>query len=462
MLMVIVLAQVIGHVFITSLVFLEHEDFRIKCLCCICSNKSDDCKSRGIKYNNMLVMLVRPFLSRSMSRLVLCSFLFQILASAQDLGVPLTWREFSNSRLLAERISIAEDAINTILPQLDTSDAQLNGIGYWQSGNVFSAMANFDHLVGTTTYETQVVNGLSTAFNLYSNFDQFGYAIYNDDAMWWATAAYYGYRAYGDENLLSMAIATWNHVSQYVITTTDAATGVQPNKDFEIAGTCFDESMAGGVFWRPTVDDTSINSITTGLFMTLSAFLAETTGDATYTNAAILSAQWSQNLQINADGIVLDTVDGADCTRSPATWLFTYNSGKYLEGLSILKDVTADSAWTSLMTDIAAAAIKSSVWEGSNGIITEGSSPTANNDGVGFKAIFIRGLDEVSVRSSDNSALQILIHSYNDVQYNALLELAANGTSYSSSWPGPPQEFTTWGQLAALDVMVTAINTNSP
>ncbi|KAJ3844972.1 endo-1,6-alpha-mannosidase [Lentinula raphanica] len=392
--------------------------------------------------------------------LLSCSLLtFTGTVNAQDLGVPLTWREFSNSRLLAERISIAKAAIDTILPQLDTSDAQFNGIGYWQSGNVFSAMANFDHLAGTNTYETQVVNGLNTAFSLYSNFDQFGY---NDDAMWWATAAYYGYRAYGNQNLLSMAIATWNHVSQYVVSAADASSGSQPNKNFAIAGSCYGETMAGGVFWRPTADDTGINSITTGLYVTLSAFLAETTGDATYTNAAILSAKWIQNLQINANGIVLDSVDGADCTRSAASWLFTYNSGKYLEGLSVLKDVTGDSAWTDLMTNIAAAAIKSSAWEGSNGIITEGASPSSNNDGVGFKAIFIRGLDEVSVRSSDNSALQILIHSYNDVQYNALLELAANGTSYSSSWPGPPQGFTTWGQLAALDVMVTAINTNSP
>ncbi|KAJ4476075.1 hypothetical protein C8J55DRAFT_122805, partial [Lentinula edodes] len=114
------------------------------------------------------------------------------------------------------------------------------------------------------------------------------------------------------------------------------------------------------------------------------------------------------------------------------------------------------------MTNITAAAVKSPVWQGSNGIITEGASKTSDNDGVGFKAIFIRGLDEVSVRSTDNSALQIIIHSYNDVQYNTLLELAANGTSYSPSWPGPAQELTTWGQMAALDVMVTAINTNSP
>jgi len=381
------------------------------------------------------------------------------LVFAQDLGVPLTWRDFNNSRLLAERISIAEDAINTILPQLVASSASFNGIGYWQAGNVFSAMANFDHLAGTTTYETKVINGLTTAFGLYKNFDQYGY---NDDAMWWATAAYYAYRAYGNKNALSMAVATWTHVSGYVVSKADATSGHQPNKDFAIAKSCYGQSMAGAVFWQPTSGGTSINSITTGLYMTLSAFLAEATGNDTYTNAAILSAEWIQRLQINSDSIVLDSVDGEDCTRSASSWLFTYNSGKYIEGLSVLKDVTKNSTWTTLMTTIAAAAMKTPDWQGSNGIITEGASPKSNNDGVGFKAVFIRGLDEVSVRSSGNSALQILIHSYTDVQYNALLELANNGTSYSSSWTGPPTAFATWNQLPALDVMVTAINTNSP
>jgi len=194
--------------------------------------------------------------------------------------------------------------------------------------------------------------------------------------------------------------------------------------------------------------------------VTLSAFLNEATGDSKYTDAAILSANWIKNLNLNSDDIVLDTVNGHDCTRSSSTWLFTYNSGKYIEGLSVLAAVTGDSQWNTLMVDIVAAAVKSSAWEGSDGIITEGSSPTSNNDGVGFKAIFIRGLHEAFVRDTSNNDLRILIHSYIDVQYNALLELAANGTSYSSDWHGPPQSFTTWGQLASLDVFVSAIDAN--
>ena len=37
------------------------------------------------------------------------------------------------------------------------------------------------------------------------------------------------------------------------------------------------------------------------------------------------------------------------------------------------------------MVDVVASAVKSSVWQGIDGIITEGSSPDKNNDGVGFK-----------------------------------------------------------------------------
>jgi len=220
--------------------------------------------------------------------------------------------------------------------------------------------------------------------------------------------------------------------------------------------------MVGGVFWRPTTDDSSVNAITTGLYIALSGYLAEATGNSMYTNAAIQSAHWMRNQDFDASkNLVLDTVDGKTCTTSPASWLFTYNSGKYIEGLSILATLTGDSQWTSLLGFIVAASTKSSAWEGSNGIITEGASPNVDGDGVEFKAIFIRGLYEALTRSSNNN-LKILIHSYVDVQYNALINNASVGDTYSSSWTGPPQGFTTWGQMSALDVLNAAIGANSP
>ncbi|EEB91234.1 hypothetical protein MPER_10440, partial [Moniliophthora perniciosa FA553] len=343
---------------------------------------------------------------------------------------------------------------------------------------------------GSNANQARVVDDLNTAFNLHANYDKFQVSrtdgpreqhidmlncsstmmrcmwsdiveialitrYHDTDCRWWATSAVYAHRAYGDNNLLAHAVATWNHVSEYVVTAAQASSGSTPVKNFGLAGTCDGVTMAGGVFWRPVTDDQSINSVTTGL----SAFLAEITGDKKYQDAAVLSANCIKSHTINNDNIVLDTVNGHDCSRSYVDWLFTYNSGKYIEGLSVSASITGDAQWTSLYTNIANSAMKTNHWEGSDGIITEGASPSQNNDGVGFKAIFIRGLHEAFTRSSHND-LKILIHSYIDVQYNALLDLAATGNSYSSAWAGPPQGFTTWGQLAALDVLVSAVDAN--
>ncbi|KAJ3504091.1 hypothetical protein NLJ89_g8119 [Agrocybe chaxingu] len=170
----------------------------------------------------------------------------------------------------------------------------------------------------------------------------------------------------------------------------------------------------------------------------LSTYLWGATKDEKYRTAAIQSARWMESLNINANNIVLDTVHANDCSRSPANWIFTYNSGKYVEGLSVLTDITGDTHWRNLMVKIIAAAVKSAPWQ----------------------AIFIRGLAEVYTRSSSTGNLRPLLRSYIDVQFNALLDLAANGSTYSSTWRGPPQAFTTWGQLAALDVFASAIVAN--
>jgi hypothetical protein len=76
-------------------------------------------------------------------------------------------------------------------------------------------------------------------------------------------------------------------------------------------------------------------------------------------------------------------------------------------------------------------------------------------------AIWVRALYEMFKTVDDQALIGTLIHSYIDVQYNALLGLAATGSTYSSAWNGPPQGFTAWGQAAALDVLVAAITANT-
>ncbi|PBK59043.1 endo-1,6-alpha-mannosidase [Armillaria solidipes] len=360
------------------------------------------------------------------------------MVQAQDLGVPLSWKNFSNSRPYDERVSIGQTAINTITPQLNSATGEFNGIGYWQSGNVFSVMAIQDWLAHTTKNKALVEGNLELVWGLWDNYDQYG-ELYAAPPP---------------------AVTGPDDQSSSVLTADQASAGASPYKSVSLVATCEGKSMAGGVFWRPAGDDPGMNSITTGLYITLSAFLADITGDSKYTNAAIQSARWMQALQINSNGIILDSLNGHDCSRSPATWLFTYNSGKFIEGLSVLANVTNDVTWSNLLVNVVASAVKSSAWQGSDGIITEGASPSSNNDGVGFKAIFIRGLLEAWNRNPLYDDLRILIHSYVDVQYNALLTQVANGGSYSSDWHGVAQNFTTWGQMAALDPLTVAVATN--
>ncbi|QRW18120.1 glycoside hydrolase family 76 protein [Rhizoctonia solani] len=141
--------------------------------------------------------------------------------------------------------------------------------------------------------------------------------------------------------------------------------------------------------------------------------------------------------------------------------MFTYNSGKYLEGLSTLARLTNASKWHDQLIETANAAIKARAWQGDDGIITEGQGGdlNKNDDARGFKAVFIRALHKL-FHDTNNRDLQILIHSYVDVQYNALLDLSSNGTSYGVVWHGPYNGPTPWGQNAALDVLVSAIGAN--
>ncbi|EIW78461.1 endo-1,6-alpha-mannosidase [Coniophora puteana RWD-64-598 SS2] len=372
------------------------------------------------------------------------------LVVAQDFSIPSGWAAHTVSQSDDTLKTMANNLIGTL--SVDGNNGGVQGIGYWQSANWISGMANFDHFSGTQTHKTAVTNALNGAFSSYSNYDQYG---------WWATAAYYGYRAYGDQNLLNHAVATWSHVSNYVITDAIASSGSMSGKSFKVAGTCGGQSMAGGVFWRPTADATAVNSITTGLYMALSAFLGDATGDAKYTNAADLSANWIHTVNTNANQLVLDTVDGESCTRSAAGWVFTYNTGKFIEGLSVLSQKKTN--WQTPLLNTIVAATKSSPWQGANAVITEGASDPSDNDSVGFKPVLIRGLHEAWARNSGNANLRSLVKAYTDVQWNALQNVKnANNPWYSSNWAAGsrPSQVIPWGQLAAIDVLVSATNEN--
>ena len=54
------------------------------------------------------------------------------------------------------------------------------GIGFWQSANVYSAMAIQDQITESTTNKATVANNLKLTFTRNKNYDPYGY---NDDAL---------------------------------------------------------------------------------------------------------------------------------------------------------------------------------------------------------------------------------------------------------------------------------------
>lgn len=62
-------------------------------------------------------------------------------------------------------------------PYYNSNNGQYDNIGFWPSAaTVYSAMANYDHFTGTTTYKTQVTNALNKAFSLYAHYDEVRFA----------------------------------------------------------------------------------------------------------------------------------------------------------------------------------------------------------------------------------------------------------------------------------------------
>ena len=73
--------------------------------------------------------------------------------------------------------------------------------------------------------------------------------------------------------------------------------------------------MNGGVWWQNAAGDDNINAITTGLFMTLSAWLYEATGNAQYLTAAKNARTFIINhIFDGTKPLVYDTIHGKDCS----------------------------------------------------------------------------------------------------------------------------------------------------
>ncbi|KAG8941115.1 hypothetical protein FRC03_004848 [Tulasnella sp. 419] len=207
-----------------------------------------------------------------------------------------------------------------------------------------------------------------------------------------------------------------------------------------------------------------IDSIQTVLFMTLSSYLAECSGEAKYKEAATAAANFLRTWALDPETSLIkdrriysfnaQDVDGAA--------LSCHLTGLAIEGFVVLASVTGNSEWSDFAIEISIAAMRYEGWHSSDGILVVGADgdPSENTPIKTMKGFLNRGLMIAYQRNRSNKPFCDLVRSYINVQFNALHDLSRMLTTYGVDWRGPYVGPYAHAQIAAFDTLVAAIAVN--
>ncbi|KZV68909.1 hypothetical protein PENSPDRAFT_666106 [Peniophora sp. CONT] len=430
----------------------------------------------------------------SRSPLVLCVFnaLLNLIvwrgAMAQNLTVPSSWDDtFDSSDTRAVREAYANGAAVALVNNITASGRLPDYQDSQTLASMYNVLALQDILSGNVTWKATVLDNMrawTEGIDIYTDGTK-GTQRTNSNAMQWALAFYYAYKAYGDTDFLLKAQSTLNttyndYITQDVV---DGKASAGRNVSF---GLCRSRAL-GGLFWLPD-DPTNILIHTyavgngsaellggSSFTCSLAGLLYEETKHEIYRTMAGQTVAFMGGLNWDtSNSIEYDVYDLGLCddTKGQAPGL----QGWYIYALSIYASIVAGDN-SALVTQLRSAIFSatSPLWTLSNGVLygdesfecgcnlnTDASfaDTKTNIDNGSFddKAILIRGLSEALRRFSDSEDLVRFIEAFLTVQYNAATKNVRNGNSYSPDLDGAqaPASFSDSGNLVALDVLNAA------
>ncbi|KAF2486254.1 glycosyl hydrolase family 76-domain-containing protein [Neohortaea acidophila] len=354
----------------------------------------------------------------------------------------------------------AHEAIDVYLSNRKP-DGTIEGIGWWQCANGFTAIADQDRWLGDEKYYDSLADSLRRCEQINS---PHGFVNdFNDDSCWWAICCVRLYGVKRDRWFLSQARAVWGHVKQYQLA---------PQQRF-FQG----KDMAGAVLWTSKAGEDSINAISTALFAELGLRLALEHDDpltearidaARHALGWILRSRYRSHEGVVLDHIKLDSQQAID-------WTFTYNTGVTLSSLALLYSVTGEVEYLLIACHMAHKSMTRSQWVEDNGVLTEPDAygkgqhdPQQNSDGVGFKAVLMRQLctlyhviDKMQCPPPKARRVAAMIHAFVYINFHTQLDKNTDGKGrYGPWWNGPFEYPTVHSQLAVLDVMAAAMLVN--
>ncbi|KAJ6470440.1 hypothetical protein C8R45DRAFT_1015639 [Mycena sanguinolenta] len=361
-----------------------------------------------------------------------------------------SWRKPNITTSLADRVSIAGAAIDKAASMLG-NDSQFDGLAWGVAGYFYSEMADFDIATNQTKYENTLKQYFLQASQIRPNFSD----ELLDYGLSYGHAAARAYEAYKDPVFLDYAEQSWWFGRSYTLSSQEVSAGNSGVKDFPIEKDCQGIPMTGGTFGNTLLTDPFLTGLSSGYFLTTSALLAEATLDPMYLQAAIETASFIHSHLLNVLNEVQDTVSGrANDSCSLTSIIEPYNTGLMMEGLSVLYTISGNATIQTLLNSILTAAISSTAWQGSDGIIANGGEKTGDMN-------LVQGLSAVYTRNATTLELRADLEQYLAVQFNAVIDQAtSNGSNiYGNSWVGPPSSiFSGTNQTNALAALIGAIS----
>lgn len=212
---------------------------------------------------------------------------------------------------------------------------------------------------------------------------------FNLDQLWWCNLLLDANENYQCGTCIQQVAKIWDQINRESVISAGGKVGI--HRDAGINSTCV-ENMTGGVYWNNMKTDNNINSISTGLYLQVSARMYLLTKDEKYYRAAESAAGWIKKNTLDADtGLVLtDGINGQTCTRSNLKGM-TYNTGVYIHGQMALSQAKGEVAHMQAAEKAAFSAMETNVWTDDEGRITEMKGTTLanaiHNDGIGFRGI---------------------------------------------------------------------------
>ncbi|SJL17343.1 uncharacterized protein ARMOST_20893 [Armillaria ostoyae] len=382
---------------------------------------------------------------------------------AQDLTPSPLWKNHNITSSKDDRITIASAALDKAVSMLQPN-GQFNDSAYDTPGRLYGQMAELDRLTNQTKYKQTLRQCFALAESISPEFSS-TYVSTPNYVLHYGYAAARAYTAYQDPDFLDLAVTSWTTARRYTISDKQAASGTMYVKQFDLSSLCQGTTLAGGTYWSTDPSDTTLNSLASGLFLVVSALLAEATSNKTYLDAAIESANFIQSHLLNPSFIVLDSMSSqsnesvwdsisSQPNESCSVYSTIYSSdgsGIFIEGLVILADITRNTSTETLLRSTVVAVATNTLWQGLDGIIA-----TTTTGGH----YIVRALAALYERNTASSDLREYIKEYVGVQYNAVIEKATSAGSnmYTIPWTGPPSAlFSSYNQTVAVTALLSAI-----